>query len=69
MAFRLSSVFVLFALVCSSLAQSGNFNILSFNVAGLPQFLEGNGESGDKTTNTMIIGQVYVLMVESGKTG
>ena len=40
-------------------AASGSFSILSFNVAGLPQFLQGNGESGDKTTNTMIIGQDF----------
>ena len=40
-------------------AASGSFRILSFNVAGLPQFLQGNGESGDKTTNTMIIGQNF----------
>ena len=40
-------------------AASGSFSILSFNVAGLPQFLQENGESGDKTTNTMIIGQDF----------
>ena len=40
---------------------SGTFNILSMNVAGLPEILNGNGESGDKTTNTMLIGQVRVL--------
>jgi hypothetical protein len=39
-------------------AASGTFNILSMNVAGLPEILNGNGESGDKTTNTMLIGQV-----------
>ncbi|KEP49190.1 endonuclease/exonuclease/phosphatase family protein [Rhizoctonia solani 123E] len=36
---------------------SGNFNVLSMNVAGLPAILNPNGESGDKTTNTMYIGQ------------
>ncbi|KAJ7151009.1 mannose-binding lectin [Mycena filopes] len=38
-------------------AAAGTFNILSMNVAGLPEILNGNGESGDKTTNTAIIGQ------------
>ncbi|KAJ7236001.1 Endonuclease/exonuclease/phosphatase [Mycena rebaudengoi] len=38
-------------------ATSGTFNVLSMNVAGLPEILNGNGESGDKTTNTAIIGQ------------
>ncbi|KAG9088416.1 hypothetical protein FRC06_002051 [Ceratobasidium sp. 370] len=40
-------------------AASGAFNILSMNVAGLPEILNGNGESGDKTTNTMLIGQDF----------
>ncbi|KAJ7802406.1 Endonuclease/exonuclease/phosphatase [Mycena olivaceomarginata] len=38
-------------------APSGTFDVLSMNVAGLPEILNGNGESGDKTTNTAIIGQ------------
>jgi hypothetical protein len=37
---------------------SGTFSAVSMNVAGLPQILQPNGESGDKTTNTMIISQV-----------
>ncbi|CAE6481796.1 unnamed protein product [Rhizoctonia solani] len=40
-------------------AVSGTFNVLSMNVAGLPEILNGNGESGDKTTNTMLIGQDF----------
>ncbi|KAF8710913.1 Jacalin-like lectin domain, partial [Rhizoctonia solani] len=40
-------------------AASGTFNVLSMNVAGLPEILNGNGESGDKTTNTMLIGQEF----------
>lgn len=44
--------------VYAASAASGTFNVLSMNVAGLPEILNGNGESGDKTTNTMIIGQV-----------
>lgn len=39
----------------------GTFNVLSMNVAGLPAILNGNGESGDKTTNTMLIGQACSL--------
>ncbi|KAJ7166495.1 Endonuclease/exonuclease/phosphatase [Mycena crocata] len=38
-------------------ASAGTFDVLSMNVAGLPEILNGNGESGDKTTNTAIIGQ------------
>ncbi|KAJ6486727.1 Endonuclease/exonuclease/phosphatase [Mycena sanguinolenta] len=38
-------------------ASSGTFDILSMNVAGLPEILNGNGETGDKTTNTASIGQ------------
>ena len=56
----LSLLFVL-GVVCSPTAfaaatASGNFNVLSLNVAGLPEILNGNGE-GDKTTNTMLIGE------------
>ncbi|KAG8728926.1 hypothetical protein FRC11_009928, partial [Ceratobasidium sp. 423] len=38
-------------------ASSGTFNVLSMGVAGLPAILNPNGGSGDKTTNTMYIGQ------------
>ncbi|KAI0640365.1 Endonuclease/exonuclease/phosphatase [Trametes meyenii] len=38
-------------------AALGAFNVLSVNVAGLLTILNSNGEDGDKTTNTMIIGQ------------
>ncbi|KAF2137039.1 uncharacterized protein K452DRAFT_279216 [Aplosporella prunicola CBS 121167] len=40
-------------------ATSGSFNALSFNVAGLPQFLQGNDESGDKTSNTAEVGKRF----------
>lgn len=40
-------------------AASGSFNVLSMNVAGLPEILNGNGESGDKTDNTKQIGQYF----------
>lgn len=48
-----------FGLNTRASAASGTFNILSMNVAGLPEILNGNGESGDKTTNTMLIGQDF----------
>lgn len=42
-----------------SLAQTtGSFNVITFNVAGLPPVLNGNEIPGDKTTNTARIGQL-----------
>lgn len=38
---------------------SGDFSVLSFNVAGLPAVLQDNDESGDKTTNTELIGTYF----------
>ncbi|KAF2190730.1 mannose-binding lectin [Zopfia rhizophila CBS 207.26] len=38
---------------------SDTFNILSFNVAGLPAILNSNDVPGDKTTNTATIGQKF----------
>ncbi|KAK8244792.1 endonuclease/Exonuclease/phosphatase [Phyllosticta capitalensis] len=40
-------------------AADGTFNVVSFNVAGLPEILQNNGESGDKTTNTALIGEKF----------
>ncbi|KAI0181768.1 endonuclease exonuclease phosphatase family protein [Hypoxylon sp. FL1284] len=40
-------------------ATSGEFNILSMNVAGLPEFLNGNEVPGDKTTNSKMIGSKF----------
>ncbi|KAL1839325.1 hypothetical protein VTJ49DRAFT_1653 [Mycothermus thermophilus] len=40
-------------------ATSGNFSILSMNVAGLPAFLNGNDVPGDKATNHKLIGQKF----------
>lgn len=37
-------------------ATTGQFNVLSFNVAGLPEILNGNDVPGDKTTNSKAIG-------------
>ena len=56
--------FVRLALLASSIpfalaATSGTYTALSFNVAGLPQFLQDNGETGDKTNNTAQIGTKF----------
>ncbi|KAL4869200.1 hypothetical protein BDV12DRAFT_196629 [Aspergillus spectabilis] len=40
-------------------AISGTFNILAFNVAGLPAILNNNDVPGDKATNTEIIGERF----------
>jgi hypothetical protein len=40
----------------ASAQTSGTFNFLTYNVAGLPAFLNGNDESGDKATNAGLIG-------------
>jgi hypothetical protein len=38
---------------------AGSFNVLTFNVAGLPAILNGNDVPGDKTANTARIGQLF----------
>ncbi|EPE25404.1 DNase I-like protein [Glarea lozoyensis ATCC 20868] len=48
-----------FVSVCSAIATGGDFNILSFNVAGLPAILNGNEVSGDKATNAGTIGKLF----------
>ncbi|KAI9931405.1 hypothetical protein ASPWEDRAFT_169751 [Aspergillus wentii DTO 134E9] len=40
-------------------AAAGSFNVLSFNVAGLPEILNSNEVPGDKTTNTEAIGAKF----------
>jgi hypothetical protein len=35
---------------------SGSFSILTFNVAGLPEIINGNDVPGDKTQNAQTIG-------------
>ncbi|KAI0455130.1 endonuclease/Exonuclease/phosphatase [Xylaria acuta] len=40
-------------------ATSGDFNVLSMNVAGLPAFLNDNGVPGEKTTNSELIGSKF----------
>lgn len=43
----------------SAIATSGDFNILSFNVAGLPEILNDNAVPGDKATNAGTIGTLF----------
>lgn len=43
----------------SAAATSGDFNILSFNVAGLPSILNDNSVTGDKATNAGTIGTYF----------
>lgn len=43
----------------SATATSGDFNILSFNVAGLPSILNDNSVTGDKATNAGTIGTLF----------
>ena len=43
----------------SAAATSGDFNILSFNVAGLPSILNDNDVPGDKATNAGTIGTKF----------
>lgn len=40
-------------------ATSGEFSVLSMNVAGLPAFLNGNEVPGDKATNSELIGTKF----------
>lgn len=40
----------------SAAQSSGTFDFLTYNVAGLPAFLSGNGVPGDKGTNANTIG-------------
>jgi hypothetical protein len=40
-------------------ATSGDFNVLSFNVAGLPSILNDNSVPGDKATNAGTIGTLF----------
>jgi hypothetical protein len=40
-------------------AASGTFDLLTYNIAGLPQVLTDNGVSGDKATNAGTIGSKF----------
>lgn len=57
---------LLFGLAAATLAStstaaatSGDFNILTMNVAGLPAILQSNDVSGDKATNAGTIGSYF----------
>lgn len=54
-----SSALLLSGAVRAASATSGSLSVLSFNVAGLPEILQNNDESGDKTTNTELIGTYF----------
>ena len=49
----------LFNRPCS--AASGTFDVLTYNIAGLPSFLTDNGVPGDKSTNAGTIGSKFAL--------
>lgn len=53
------SVLLLANAAAADTATSGDFSVLSFNVAGLPAILQDNDESGDKATNTELIGTYF----------
>ncbi|KAH9908185.1 mannose-binding lectin [Xylariomycetidae sp. FL2044] len=40
-------------------ATSGDFSVLTMNVAGLPAIFNGNDVPGDKTTNSLLIGSLF----------
>lgn len=54
-----SSALLFSRAVHAASATSGSLSVLSFNVAGLPAILQDNDESGDKTTNTELIGTYF----------
>ncbi|EXJ62591.1 hypothetical protein A1O7_03029 [Cladophialophora yegresii CBS 114405] len=55
----LTSITTLLLLVHLSSAASGTFDILTYNIAGLPSFLTDNGVPGDKATNAATIGSKF----------
>jgi hypothetical protein len=62
----MARLFFSFAAAAATLASSvsatatrGEFNILSFNVAGLPAILNDNDVPGDKATNAGTIGTLF----------
>lgn len=55
----LRNVVSLLPLIQIAVAQTaGTFNVITFNVAGLPEIINGNEIPGDKTQNTARIGQL-----------
>lgn len=53
------AVAAIFATSAHAIATSGKFTALSFNVAGLPQILQGNEVNGSKTDNSGLIGTYF----------
>ncbi|KXJ88715.1 endonuclease/exonuclease/phosphatase [Microdochium bolleyi] len=47
------------AAVVSAQRTAGDLSVLTMNVAGLPQILQGNDVPGDKTTNSRLIGSLF----------
>ena len=56
---RLSWALSHFATLPIWAASSGDFNVLSFNIAGLPAIFNNNGVPGDKASNSEIIGSKF----------
>ncbi|KAK4628700.1 Sphingomyelinase [Fulvia fulva] len=56
---HLSHLTTLAPLLSSALAASGSFNVLSFNVAVLPEFINDNGIKGGKENAATMIGQRF----------
>lgn len=59
MIMRLLWALPLFSALPAWAATSGEFSVLSFNVAGLPAVFNTNGVSGSKTTNTEFLGSKF----------
>jgi hypothetical protein len=57
--FSLAAVAATLSSSVSAAATSGDLNILSFNVAGLPAILNDNAVPGDKATNAGTIGSLF----------
>jgi hypothetical protein len=62
----MKNTFLAVAFAAADLAHSaptnGKFTALSYNVAGLPQILQGNDIPGDKTDNSRQIGSKFAQL-------
>jgi hypothetical protein len=56
---RVAAIAATLASSVSAAATSGDFNILAFNVAGLPAILNSNDVPGDKAINAGAIGTLF----------
>ncbi|KAK8130049.1 Endonuclease exonuclease phosphatase family protein [Apiospora kogelbergensis] len=59
MKYSLSNLAASAAIAGTALAASGDFNVLTMNVAGLPAILQGNDVPGDKTVNSKTMGSKF----------